>query len=225
MIVSFTYGRIRARLTHLQGQDAPDISIESIKGIKNITVNPMTGSVLLEYDPELIAIETIASFLEPIDPEGAATLRNPDLLKPRSIFPRPVSVPLELLDESSRPTIAQSRRANRPTGSSDATAELVNMTVGFLSVVFSAFWGTRKSHVLFGAGFGVMVIQHIWKYRKRLRPINQMSWVEILGLDIPSFAKSQPIEIEETTQEQLEYIQTENGRIEQTEQTEGNQNT
>ncbi|MDR2387807.1 MAG: heavy-metal-associated domain-containing protein [Deltaproteobacteria bacterium] len=197
MIASFTYGRIRARLTHLKGQQVPEVPVGNIKGVKNISINPLTGSVLLEYDPEQISIETIADFLEPLDPEGAATLRNPELLRPSSLFAKPIEVPIELLKPEDRPAVQERRHRERPRGSAEATAETINLTVGFLSVVFSAFWGSIRTHTLLGAGFGLMLGQHIWKHRRRLRPIHQMSWLEILGLDIPAFLRPKPLEPEE----------------------------
>ncbi|MDR3134584.1 MAG: hypothetical protein LBU69_00650, partial [Deltaproteobacteria bacterium] len=189
MIVSLTHGRIRARLTHLRGQQAPDIPAESIKGVRNITINPRTGSVLLEYDPEAISLEKLASFLEPFDPEGAATLRHPELLKPRSIFAQPVEVPLELIKEEDRPRVSDNRKKFRPRGSAEATSEAINLTIGFLGVAFSAFAGSIRTHALAGAAFGIMLAQHLWKHRHRLRPIQQMSWAEILGIDIPPFLR------------------------------------
>jgi hypothetical protein len=197
MIVSFTHGRIRARLTHLKGQDVPEVPTQAIKGVKNIAINPLTGSVLLEYDPEVINVESIADFLEPFDPEGAATLRNPWLLKPRSILPQAVEVPMELINEEARSQVSATRKAKRPYGSAEATSELINLTVGFLSVVFSAFWSSTRTHALMGAGFGVMVGQHIWKHRRRLRPISQMSWLQILGIDFPFPIKRHPAPLPE----------------------------
>jgi hypothetical protein len=192
MIVSFTYGRIRARLTHLKGQDVPAVPANSLKGVKNITINPLTGSVLLEYDPEQITAESLAAFLEPLDPEGAATLRNPELLKPQSLFPKEVLVPLELINEEDRPAILARRQAQPPRGSAEATGEVINLTTGFLGVVFSAFWGSVRTHTLLGLGFGLMLGQHIWKHRRRLRPIQQMTWLEILGLELPPFLQPKP---------------------------------
>ncbi|MDR2368880.1 MAG: heavy-metal-associated domain-containing protein [Deltaproteobacteria bacterium] len=194
MIVSLTHGRIRARLTHLRGQEAPDIPVGAIKGVKNVTINPMTGSVLLEYDPDLIGLGDIAEFLEPFDPEGAATLRNPGLLKPRSVFPRPVEVPIELVTDDERPQVLARRHRERPRGSAAATHETLNLTVGFLSVVFSAFWGSMRAHTILGASFGIMLGQHVWKHRRRLRPLHQMSWMEILGIEIPGFLRPAPPE-------------------------------
>jgi hypothetical protein len=163
--------------------------VEALKGVNNVTINPLTGSVLLEYDPETIPVERLAEILEPFDPEGAATLRNPELLKPRSLFAKPVAVPLDYLKAEDRPAVRARRQQLRPRGSAEATSETINLTVGFLGVVFSAFWGSIRTHTLLGASFGVMLGQHIWKHRHRLRPIQQMSWLEILGLDVPSFLR------------------------------------
>ncbi|MDR1051087.1 MAG: hypothetical protein LBP95_08420 [Deltaproteobacteria bacterium] len=201
MIVSFTNGRIRARLAHLKGQPAPEIPAGAMKGVRNITVNPVLGSVLLEYDPEAVSVETIASYLEAVDPEGAAALRNPELLKPRSLLGRPVEIPDGLLTEEAR----RSRPAPpRKRGSPRATAELVNLSLAFLSCVTSAFWGSVRTHAICGAGFGVMLGQHVWTHRRRLRPLSQMSIWEILGLDIPGFLKPGPVECPKEGREEEE---------------------
>jgi hypothetical protein len=187
----------------------PDVPVGSIKGVKNVTINPHTGSVLLEYDPEIISLDTLADFLEPLDPEGAATLRNPALLKPTSLFAKPVQVPLELLNPEDRSAVQERRHRQRPRGSAEATAETINLTVGFLSVVFSAFWGSIRTHTLLGAGFGLMLGQHIFKHRHRLRPIHQMSLLEILGIDLPAFLRPKPVVIQEEEEEDDElYEQT-----------------
>jgi hypothetical protein len=193
MIVSFVNGRIRARLSGLkgQGQAPPMPAAGSLKGVKNLSVNPSTGGVLLEYDPEAISVQEIASFLEPFDPEGAATLRNPWLLKPRSLFARPVEIPAEFL-----PAEAQASRAiqrPRPRGSARATSEAINLTMAFLSCVGSAFWGSARTHVFCGAGLGLLVAQHLWQHRGRLRPVSQMSWLEILGIEWPATLRPAPL--------------------------------
>jgi hypothetical protein len=186
MIASFVNGRIRARLTHLKGQPIPEIPSGAMKGVNSITINPNTGSVLLIYDPEAISVETIASYLEPFDPEGAATLRYPDLLKPQSLFGRPVEVPKEYIDPSDWDSLP-APPAKR--GSSHATSEVVNLSLAFLSCVTSAFWGSKRSHTICGIGFGIMLIQHIWNHRRRLRPLSQMSILEIFGIEVPGFPR------------------------------------
>ncbi|MDR1110154.1 MAG: hypothetical protein LBP92_05520 [Deltaproteobacteria bacterium] len=195
MIVSFVRGRIRARLTHLKGQDVPPVpAAGTLKGVKTLTINPLTGGVLLEYDPEAISVEEIASFLEPLDPEGAATLRNPWLLKPRGLFARAVEVPPELLSGEAREA-AMARRP-RPRGSARATSETINLATAFLSCVASAFWGSVRTHTLCGAGLGVLIAQHIWRHRRRLRPLGQMGLLEILGIELPKLI-GPPLAMEE----------------------------
>ncbi|MDR0356298.1 MAG: heavy-metal-associated domain-containing protein [Deltaproteobacteria bacterium] len=186
MIVSFVNGRIRARLTGLKGRQAPTIPTESLKGVNNLTINPRTGSVLLEYDPDSVSVETIAAYLEPFDPEGAVALRNPHLLKPKSIFGAPVEIPEDLLDESFREQMAKPVRKR---GSASATAEMINLGTAFLSCVISAFWGSKKTHAYLGLGLGLLLGQHVWKHRRRMRPLGQMSIWEMLGLDFSAFLR------------------------------------
>jgi hypothetical protein len=186
MILSFVSGRIRARLTHLKGQTVPDIPVESLKGVNKFLINPLTGSVLLEYDPEAVTVETIASYLEPFDPQGAVTLRNPHLLRPRSLFGRPPEVPPEYLSDSQRADLPAPRHKR---GSAEATSEAVNLGIAFLSCAASAFWGTVRTHTVCGFGLGLLLSQHVWKHRRRLRPLSQMGLLEILGIEIPKFLR------------------------------------
>jgi hypothetical protein len=169
MVTSFTRGRIRLRLAELKGTPPPQVPTEGLKGLKNLTFNPMTGSVLIEYDPDVLDVETIASFLEPFDPQGAEALRNPEILKPKPFWSNwPKSSP----------------KPQRPGhGSAQATAEVINLGIGLLTCVASGFFASPKTHARLGLLFGAMLVQHVFKYRKRLRPLKEMSLKEILGLD------------------------------------------
>ncbi|MDR3205059.1 MAG: hypothetical protein LBV23_10025 [Deltaproteobacteria bacterium] len=170
MIVSFIEGRIRLRLSALKGAQAPELPIGPINGIKSIQVNPMVGSVLLEYDPKVISLESIASFLEQFDPDGAKILRQPpsQILKPTTLLGR---------------TLYSSPEAAPPkTGSAMATAEAIDLTISFVGTVLSGFFSSRRAHIQWGLATAILFLVHLWKHRRRLRPLSQMSVKEIIGL-------------------------------------------
>jgi hypothetical protein len=172
------------RLSHLKGATPPDIPKESLKGVTNLTINPQTGGALLEFDPDVLSIATIADIVDNIDPQAAEVLRNPHLLKPRTIFASPIPTLEQCPAPPPEPPatlLASKGSSNRPRGSAKATSELINLGVGFLTTALTGFFSSRKFHVQCGAFMGLMLVGHVWKYRKRLRPIHQMSLAEIFG--------------------------------------------
>jgi hypothetical protein len=178
MVISFIKGRIRLRLAELKGSTAPKLPNLNVKGLKNVAINPLTGSVLIDYDPEVLQAETIASILEPFAPQDAHTLRNPELLKPKPI-----------LSAWSAPKNARPSRPGH--GSAEATSEVINLGITFLTCLATGFFKYKKAHVQSGILFGALLAGHVFKYRKRLRPLKEMSFREILGLDFwPSLGPS-----------------------------------
>lgn len=189
MITSYTRGRIRLRLDASSGVSIPELPKEGLKGVKSLSVNPRTGSALLEYDPDILSVQTIAAVVETLDPAAAESLLNPHLLKPRSLF----GAPIPTLEECPAPSIPvpspdapPAPEAKRPMprlrGSAEATAELINLGIAFLTTILSGFFSSRRLHVQLGALSGLMLLGHVWKHRKRLRPLRQMTWADILGL-------------------------------------------
>ena len=189
MIASYTRGRIRLRLDDLKGAEAPKLPKETLKGVTNLSINTQTGSALLEYDPEVLSVETIAAFVETFDPAAAESLRNPHLLKPRSLFAAPIptlaecpppAIPVRSPDA---PPVHEPKPAKpRLRGSAEATAEVLNLGLAFLGAILSGFFSSRRMHVQLGALSGLMMVGHVWKHRKRLRPLHQMTLADLLGL-------------------------------------------
>jgi hypothetical protein len=189
MVTSFIPGRIRLRLTELKGATPPELPAGGIKGVKNISINPMTGSALIEYDPDMLDVETIASFIELYDPQGAAALRNPELLRPKPFWSN---------------LFAPQQAGRRPKkGSAQATSEMIGLSIGFLSCVLTGFFGSKRNHVRLGVLLGAMLVQHAFKHRKRLRPLSQMTLLEILGLDDLPFLKAQKAQAENDDSEDV----------------------
>jgi hypothetical protein len=196
MITSHTRGRIRLRLSDLKGAAPPTLPPGGLKGVKSLAVNPRTGGALLEYDPEILGAETIADFVEAFDPGAAEALRHPHLLKARTVLGAPIpaladcpppAVPVRSPDAPPAAGPPAPKRPARRRGSAEATSELLNLGSAVLGVVISGFFGSRRLHVQLGVLTGLMMIGHVWKYRKRLRPLHQMTIHDLLGL--PDFSR------------------------------------
>jgi len=62
MIVSFIPGRIRLRFKELKDTETAETVKERIRetpGITKVEINPVTGSVLVEYDPAILPEEKL----------------------------------------------------------------------------------------------------------------------------------------------------------------------
>ncbi|MDR1909796.1 MAG: ATPase P [Spirochaetaceae bacterium] len=62
MIVSFVPGRVRLRLALLKNESLAAGVLAEVKAIPGVTgaeVKPLTGSLLIEYDPALLGIEEL----------------------------------------------------------------------------------------------------------------------------------------------------------------------
>jgi hypothetical protein len=167
MIVSFIPGRIRVRITELKGRDLPELPRPQLPGLKSLTLNPLTGGALIEYDPQTLSTETIAGFLEPFDPEGAETLRHPEKLKPQ---PGPW---LKILLGAKGGGDQRSR----------ATQDVVNLGGAFAACLVSGFLGAKKLHLQSAGLLTALLIQHVLRFRKRLKPWSELTLKELLGLD------------------------------------------
>ena len=62
MLVSFVPGRIRLRFKELKENAAAENAKARIKetpGITRVDINPLTGSILIEYDPAVLPTEKL----------------------------------------------------------------------------------------------------------------------------------------------------------------------
>jgi copper chaperone CopZ len=61
-------GRLRVRLPMVKNNPSKEEHVRSIlrdvKGVETISVNPMTGSVVVNYDPEVLTYENILEILK-----------------------------------------------------------------------------------------------------------------------------------------------------------------
>lgn len=65
-IVSAVRGRLRARLSHWQGKGAQSIQsqLRATEGVRSVQANPLTGNVLIRYDPSETDEDTILDALD-----------------------------------------------------------------------------------------------------------------------------------------------------------------
>jgi copper chaperone CopZ len=63
VVVSFVPGRVRLRFKELKNGAAAERAkarIEEVPGITKVEVNPLTGGILIEYDPAVLPPEKLA---------------------------------------------------------------------------------------------------------------------------------------------------------------------
>jgi hypothetical protein len=172
MISSYIRGRIRLKAPLFQREDFPLEPILAYPGIKSVSHNPRVGSLLVEYDPEALDLDKAASFLEMIDPEAAQTLREYSL-REKEASTAPSGSPKER-----RPTAGGGHRAR----SAKSTVEFLNLTLAFGACLVSGLAGARKFHTQCGLLLAGMVAQHAWRFRRRLKPLNQLALSDFFEL-------------------------------------------
>jgi hypothetical protein len=166
MLCSYIPGRIRLRLKKRPDNLPDNLDASSWPGVRKLTSNPATGSFLLEYDPEVLALETIIEVVEHIDPEAALALKT--ILAGGSRYP------------SANP---------QPTS---ATAELINMGTALIASAVTGFYGPKKYHVHCGLFFCGLTLVHAWRYRRRIKPLSKWTIRDLLGLPAPPAEPVQP---------------------------------
>jgi hypothetical protein len=157
MLCSYIPGRLRLRLSAPPAGVPENPDVSDWPGVKKLTANPKTGSFLLEYDPEVLDLETIAEFIDIYDPEAAQELHN--IANGGSRYPK------------SKPT--------------SATAELINMFTALLASVVTGFFGPKKYHVQAGLFFTGLALVHSWRYRHRIKAFKKWTLHDFLGLPDP----------------------------------------
>jgi hypothetical protein len=153
LIVSSIKGRVRLRSDRFKN---PSLSLEDAKscpGVTRVVHTPATGSVLINYDPEVLGPEKAREMLAGLDPstlEGRGEAVR-DAKDRESPFAKGFGLFGRVLGDSPR---------------NDA----VGLTFTLLSLVVSGFMGTKKFHVMLGLFFVELVVKHVWRYRGRLTP-------------------------------------------------------
>lgn len=62
MLVSYAEGRVRLRFKELQNRataKAVEQCINAIEGIEMVTVKPLTGSILIQYNPAILPTQAL----------------------------------------------------------------------------------------------------------------------------------------------------------------------
>lgn len=178
MLTSYIPGRLRFRLS-----DPPDISLEDLNvsswpGVKKLTPNYRSGSVLLEYDPNVLSLETIAEVVEEFDPAAAEDLYR--LANGGSSYPTFESHP-------------------RP---AQATKDFISLGISLISSVITGFWGPKKWHAHCGIFLAGVAVAHAWRYRHRIKPLTKWTLNDILGLPTPKpIYVDAPIEADDDLEE------------------------
>lgn len=150
-IASFLDGRIRFRHAALHDPDVAarlhDYLTTSLPGVRSARVNSRTGSLLLEYDPEVLDRSTLLDL----------AARAESLLAPVREGKGETRVPGESRPVRHRAGRVSARRAlNR--------SMLVTLAA---SVLFGAL-GRERAHVALGAAFAALSTAHLYSVRKCL---------------------------------------------------------
>ena len=147
-IVSFVDGRVRLRHDALKNPGIAAVAEAAAGGIDGVTsarVNPVTGSLLVFYEPEKLSREKLASFAD----EWAALLPEEKVVKKngRSLEGGCVSILL-------------GRKATR----------LVDraLLVSLLASLVGAAAGMGTLHRVAGAAFALASVQHLAVHRRAL---------------------------------------------------------
>ncbi|MDR1395114.1 MAG: DUF4381 domain-containing protein [Deltaproteobacteria bacterium] len=166
MLCSFIPGRIRIRLLERPDGLPENIDTSAWPGVKKLTPNFQTGSFLLEYDPDVLDLDTITEVVEQFDPEAAQDLKV--IAAGGSRYP------------SLKPKKGQ------------AENDLINMGTTLLASVVTGFFGPKRYHVHFGLFFVGLAAAHAWRYRRRLKPFRKWTLRDILGLPEPPPVQEYP---------------------------------
>jgi hypothetical protein len=166
VITSSIPGRLRLRSEAFKDPDFDLEDIAGCPGVESWVLNSLTGSLLVNYDPES---------LDPVKAMQALNRVDPGALKQYAEY-----VEKKGLDPDS---LFRKRRA-KATGGEGAPAsasgpadkekelwnEFVSLATGLLGLAVSGFLGARKFHVLAGMFFLEATARHVWRYRRRVKP-------------------------------------------------------
>jgi hypothetical protein len=134
----------------------PSLSLEEIRkfpGVSEAEHNPLTGSILITYDPQTLTPEKAMELLEKLDPGVLEAYQEIEKSKENKGF---LSFLGDLLPDS----------ASKDSPWNDT----IGLTFALLTLVISGFVGTKKIHVMIGLFFLELVVKHLYRYRSRIKP-------------------------------------------------------
>ena len=160
-ITSFVDGRVRLRHPALKDKATAELVSTvagGVEGVTSVQVNPVTGSLLLYYDPEKLSREQLlelaeqsVAFLPGLNEEASAGGTENEAPRKACRACAPVDEALQLLT---------SRKASR----------FVNraMLVSLIATLAALPLGNRSVHTAAGSLFVGGMVQHLLAHRKTL---------------------------------------------------------
>jgi hypothetical protein len=134
--------------------------LNSHPGVKLVVANPLTGGLLIEYDPARVDMESARQALQAIAPAGEDWLEEYGAA-------RRGSMPLATVEPDISCDGSQSC-SPRPGRISKDAAEYLTMTGAFAVCAGSAALRSRGWHIYSGLTLACLTVQHLYKHRKRL---------------------------------------------------------
>ncbi len=155
IIVSYTEGRVRLRHVLLKNPvlGAEIISmLNSFPGIENIQHKSLTGSLLINYDPEILNEEAITALLaqgEEWLKENTPVKESVSLDKNAQKQSFPTEKPKKILTKDQKRKIFYG-----------------GMITSFMTMLVSGGVGSKKTHYVAGSIFAGLTLMHMWRMRK-----------------------------------------------------------
>jgi hypothetical protein len=188
---------MRLRSERFRDQDLPLDGLAGLPGLVSCRLNAMTGSLLVEYDPEAIDPAEATRELDLLDPGAVAGHARRRGLAPAAVFaPGPARRPAPACpgggSDAGEPGPANGGVPGgaAPAGLSSRQTELWNEAVGMgvsmLALLATGFLGARKLHIVAGMGLIELAAKHAWRYRKRLIPPRPRGRCPVVPTDDPS---------------------------------------
>ncbi len=164
-VTSFIEGRVRLRhpiFKNMEVVTQVQELLQNMPGVESLTHNPRTGSLLLEYDPELLDQETLLAMLQQgeewlalnTDYTIEPTQESLTALKEKVCALMPTSCALPYLDSLTK---GEKRRLFNRTMALSYGVSMVSLLVN-----------TKRTHVIAGSLFFALSLWHIKRMRKAI---------------------------------------------------------
>jgi hypothetical protein len=145
MIVSSTKGRVRLRDQSFKNPALPLEKLRALSGVTSVDHNERTGSVLVIYNPEELDFDKCQEVLSELDPDALKSIMDGKELSVELIPGTSDKDPDKTLNET------------------------VGLIIAMVSVLASGFLRQKKFHVMAGMFLVEMLVEHVWRFRHRLK--------------------------------------------------------
>ncbi len=150
-VVSFIAGRVRLR--HAVLKDAALAAeivpmLSAFPGVERIEHKALTGSLLVEYDPEVLGDDAITALLE----QGEEWLKE--------------NAPQAESDNAQKMSFASMNVSDKLTRAQKRKIFYGGMVGSFFTMLFTGGVGSKKAHYTAGMLFAVLTLVHMWRVRK-----------------------------------------------------------